>query len=130
MIDPSVFSFDVRVLNLDPESDFIAQIPSGLSDQNQLFQTLSRELQFPDYFGNNWDALDECLRDLCWIKSRRVVILHDDLPPLDRKSLSTYLDILSYCVRDWKPNEDHELVVGFPPSVRDTIVDIAKNPSS
>ena len=129
IIDVSAFSFDVGALNLDPKSDLVAQIPSGLSHENELFQALNRGLQLPDYFGYNWDALDECLRDLWWIKSHRVVILHEDLPSLDRKALATYLDVLSYCVRDWKPNEDHELLVAFPPSARDTIVDIAKDSS-
>lgn len=130
MIDLSAFSFDLSELNLDLKGDFIARIPSGLVKENQLFQALNRGLELPDYFGNNWDALDECLRDLCWIKRRRVVILHEDLPALDRGSLVSYLDLLSYCVRDWKPGEDHELVVAFPPNTRAAVVAIAKDSSS
>jgi len=29
-----------------------------------LFGEMSRALEFPDYFGHNWDAVDECLRDI------------------------------------------------------------------
>ena len=129
MIDVSAFSFDEGALNLDPKSDFIAQIPAGSSDRNDLFQALSQGLQFP-YFGNNWDALRDLLRDFWWIKSHRVVISHEDLPPLNRDVLAIYLRILSDCVRDWKPGEDHELVVAFPPSTRAAIVAIAKDPSA
>ena len=60
MIDVSAFSFDEGALNRDPKSDFIAQIPAGSSDRNDLFQALSQGLQFP-YFGNNWDALRDLL---------------------------------------------------------------------
>lgn len=28
-----------------------------------VFRTFARELSFPDYFGHNWDALVDCLRD-------------------------------------------------------------------
>ena len=125
--DPSAFSFDVKALNIEAKSDVIVQIPPGLSDKNALFEMLRREVPFPDYFGNNWNALFDCLCDLSWIKSRRVIILHSDLPPLDRKELATYLHVLSDSVRGWKPNEDHELVVAFPPIARDAIVEIAKS---
>lgn len=35
------------------------ELPAG-----NLFDALSEALALPDYFGHNWDALDECLRDL------------------------------------------------------------------
>lgn len=39
-----------------------------------LFDEVSAALQFPHYFGENWDALDECLSDLSWLPASRYVI--------------------------------------------------------
>lgn len=55
-------------------SDFVAQIPAGLNSRHKLFAALRRELKLPGYFGENWDALADCLRDLSWIEQRRVII--------------------------------------------------------
>lgn len=122
--DPSAFSFDIDKLNLDAKRDFITHVPSGLTDRGMLFDALQRALSLPGYFGRNWDALADCLRDLSWIDRRRVAILHDDLPRLDAKGVATYLDILRECVRDWKPADDHELVVAFPSKDRGAITRI------
>jgi RNAse (barnase) inhibitor barstar len=45
----------------------------------QLFDEFAAALQFPDYFGENWDALDECLADLDWlsIKVGAVLVVRD-----------------------------------------------------
>ena len=122
--DVSRFVFDPSGLRLDREKDYVAKIPSGLVSRQKLFEALKLELRLPDYFGYNWNALDECLRDLSWIKQHRVVLLHEDLPQLDAKEISIYLSVLSSGVKDWKVGEDHELVVAFPKDARKAISDI------
>ncbi len=31
-------------------------------------EELAEALQFPDYYGKNWDAFDECMCDLDWLE--------------------------------------------------------------
>jgi len=40
-----------------------------------LFQEFAAALQFPYYFGHNWDALDECLGDLYWLPARLYILV-------------------------------------------------------
>src|SRR5438046_149901 len=42
--------------------------------QEQLFVEIAGAMQFPDYFGHNWNALDECLRDMEWLPARGYVL--------------------------------------------------------
>jgi RNAse (barnase) inhibitor barstar len=120
-VETNKFAFDDAGLHLDPAQDFVARVPAGISNRAQLFQVLRTSLKLPSYFGNNWDALSDCLRDLSWIEPRRVAIIHEDVPRLDRESLSKYLDVLRDAVCDWKPDEAHELIAVFPAESRRTI---------
>jgi hypothetical protein len=80
-----------------------AEIPAGIRSKDTLLDTLSVVFRFPDYFGGNWDALNECIRDLSWLPPGDVILSHADLPlPEDRASLSTYLSILGDAVERWK----------------------------
>ena len=124
MIDLSAFSFDVSALNLNPKVDFVARIPAGIFDRDILFDVFSRQLQFPAYFGKNWDALSECLRGLSWIERRRVVLIHEDVPALGAKQVTVYLEVLSECIGDWKEGEEHQLAVVFPPNARGAISEL------
>lgn len=110
-------SFGTLPKDLSSES-YVAHVPSRLTSRAMLFDALRKNLRLPDYFGGNWDALSDCLRDLSWIEQRRVVIVHDDVPALDAKSLATYVDVLGECVADWKSNDMHELFVVFPTDAR------------
>jgi len=102
--------------------DKAIHLPSNLTERDQLFSAYTEKLGLPDYFGRNWDAFSECLRDLSWIDERRVVIIHDDLPALDQNALNVYIDVLRECISDWQPSEDHELVAIFPVVTKQTVI--------
>ncbi len=59
-----------------------------------LFNEFAAALQFPPYFGENWDALDECLNELDWLDGDSAALfildadqLLQDAPPEDGRIL-------------------------------------------
>jgi RNAse (barnase) inhibitor barstar len=42
----------------------VAEIGAAIRSEEDLFRELARVLEFPDYFGHNWDAVSDCLGDL------------------------------------------------------------------
>lgn len=117
------FTFASENESIDPEA-FIVRIPDTVVDRDDLLGTLAERLKFPDYFGNNWDALTDCLRDFSWVEANRIVLLHEGLPrQLAADDLIKYIEILMWCVREWRLREEpeHELVVVFPPNTRESI---------
>lgn len=110
--------------------DRIAWIPLEIPDRQTLFNTLAHDLDFPQYFGYNWDALYDLLCDLSWISERRVVIIHEDLSfQLTNKELRTYLELLIDAVKSWGPKENHELAVIFPLSSQERVKELLNIPS-
>ena len=91
-VDPPVFEGDCLV----------AVIPAGLHAKLKLLDALAKGLEFPSYFGRNWDAFNDCINDLRWLQGSRVVVLHEDLPLTnDRNGLATYLNILLDAADSW-----------------------------
>lgn len=70
-----------------------------------LWDEFGAALQFPDYFGENWPALDECLADLSWMPAvTRVLIIVDALQVLadeDDESLALLIDVLARVGESW-----------------------------
>ena len=68
------------------------------------FRRICQALDFPDYFGHNWDALEECLADLEWLPAKGYVLLFTDaelILPDDEEEFATFLEVLSDAGEAW-----------------------------
>jgi len=75
------FQFVDDLDRLAAETVGVVEVPVGITSKQQLMQAFIRSVPLPDYFGGNWDALDECLRDRLLEDERRpLCLLHRDLP--------------------------------------------------
>jgi RNAse (barnase) inhibitor barstar len=104
--------FDGMSLFID-DSSWVGHI-TEVSSKIDLLKQISFSLKFPEYFGLNWDALYDCLRDFHWLSQHRIIIVHDDIPHLDDQALNIYISVLYDAINDWKEGEEHELDVVFP----------------
>jgi barstar (barnase inhibitor) len=110
--------------DVDATDARVVRIPAGLLHKRDLLTVLARDLDFPGYFGWNWDALEECLRDLKWIEyPRRILLIHDGLPfQPDWDNRATYLSIIKNAVAAWGPTQPHELIAVFRERDRDQVL--------
>jgi hypothetical protein len=97
---PGPFLFSENPAAYRAEGALVVRIPAKARGKEKLLSVLAAKLRFPSYFGHNWDALEECLRDLSWLDDRpRVVIVHEAFPfSAAGDSLATYQSILADAV--------------------------------
>jgi len=109
------------VLDL-PSDAKVAHIFGSASTKLELLDAIAAALNFPGYFGRNWDAFWDCICDLSWLDAHTIAMVHDDIPrALPKFELSTYVHTLAEAVVDWKPGEAHQLVVAFPATCRQEV---------
>ena len=46
---------------------------TGCTDPDELHRRIRRTFGFPGYYGENWDAMWDCLRDVFWKTDRRQI---------------------------------------------------------
>lgn len=105
---------------------FTVNIPPGIKDAPTLFDVLYEKLELPGYFGFNWNALSDCLRDFHWIKEKDIALVHTDIPiTANENDTEIYIEILQESMNDWKDGEEHSLRVFFPLKHKEFISKIA-----
>ena len=67
--------------------------------QRGLFEAIAKALDFPDWFGRNWDALEDCLGDLSWRGEGGHVLVFDGFPRDDE--LGVLIDVLRSSAQFW-----------------------------
>jgi RNAse (barnase) inhibitor barstar len=105
----------------------VAVLPDSISTKRILLEALAHVLVFPAYFGSNWDALFDCLRDFSWIEEQVIVLVHSDLPALPERELKIYVRLLRDAVLDWRPDEAHHFEVAFASSDMEVVESLLRD---
>lgn len=66
---------------------------------------LAQVLEFPSWFGHNWDALADCLDDLQWLRKPGYVLVLESPAGMSNaapKDFALMLDILADAARLWR----------------------------
>jgi RNAse (barnase) inhibitor barstar len=77
---------------------------SGVASKAALLRAIAETLAFPDWFGENWDALEDCLTDLSWHDAPGYVIVLENCGPLSRtdpEAFETALEIFDSAAEYW-----------------------------
>lgn len=77
----------------------------AIRDKDDFLASIARTLQFPPYFGANWDALEDCLTDMSWIEGDSFVIVCTSLNRFSSqhpRDFATALDIFKDAGAFWK----------------------------
>lgn len=126
-----VFKYVNDPLDLCDTDASLHLIPTSVSCERELMDWFQASLGFPEYFGKNWDALNDCLCYLEGINSRQVVLFHHDIPFKDALSdRATYLGVLESAVLSWKSSPEHELIVAFDIGCQQLIYDLRLSQSN
>ena len=86
----------------------------NIGRKEQLLNHAATALHFPDHFGNNWDALEECLTDLEWVDADGYVIYYDHIDALldaHPDQFETLVEILRDAVASWKEDDAAMIVL-------------------
>lgn len=84
--------------------------------KESLFQEFAAALQFPYYFGHNWDAFDECIADLYWISASNYVFLITNFNKVlvnSTKDLNIFLDMLKDAMSQWDKDDQFRKATPF-----------------
>ena len=93
MMSP-IITFDAETVACQND-DNIVLAPLWMPSSESVFEFYSRTLAFPDYFGYNWDAFNDCIDDLSWLDGETIHIVHRSVPVSgDMYNQKNFLSIL------------------------------------
>jgi RNAse (barnase) inhibitor barstar len=84
--------------------DEVIDAENPVIDEDSLFHALDRSLEFPDYFGYNWNAVDECLSDMSWRPSQGYCLVFlnpNTLCQRDMQVFELFLEVVKYASDCW-----------------------------
>ncbi|HET9580150.1 MAG TPA: barstar family protein [Usitatibacter sp.] len=85
----------------------------NITRKEQLLNHVATALHFPTDFGQNWDALEECLTDMEWVDAEGYLLYYEHIDALQSAhpdQFETLVEILRDAVASWK-EDDTAMVV-------------------
>lgn len=99
-----------RAGSLDAVREAARELPSlrcvlvdlaGVVSKEALLDRVAKALGFPEWFGRNWDALEDCLSDLSWTGAQGHVLCIEGGGSLEDDDRGIFLDILRATAESW-----------------------------
>lgn len=115
---------------LSIDNTIVMNVPAAITDKKELFKHYCDALHFPDYFGDNWDAFEECLHDLSWLAAKTLIINHLGIPNMKLDELNVYLHILIKFVMFWHKENPFNVVVSFPIGTKTNLEQLCGGPQN
>jgi hypothetical protein len=97
-----------------PSNSFVIKMSDRINGKLELLQDMQLKLKFPWYFGHNWDAAEECLRDFSWINEKDIVIIYEKMPCLAPEDMKIFLEVMKYVAEFWHERDEHNLTIILP----------------
>jgi hypothetical protein len=76
----------------------------AVKGKDELLRRIAVGLEFPGWFGGNWDALEDCLSDLSWQKADGWVVLFRDFAEASPDDIGVLVDVLRSAAQFWAEN--------------------------
>lgn len=79
-----------------------------VEDKASFLRACATALEFPGYFGNNWDAFEECLGDLAWAPAPGYLLLYDRVWRLAKHDPAAWhmaRTIFQEVINDWRARQ-------------------------
>ncbi|GEM49590.1 barstar family protein [Deinococcus cellulosilyticus] len=81
---------------------------SVVANRQDLLEAFAEDLNFPEYFGQNWDALSDCLMDFSWQEAEGYVLVLEGTRQLSvalEDEYDTLMEILEETVKFWQEQD-------------------------
>lgn len=95
---------DVKKLTQAAGYRFFHLEGENIEKKEQFLNHAAMALHFPDYFGKNWDAFEECITDMSWAEADGYVIYFDHTDGFHKHhaaELDTLVEIFQDAVDEW-----------------------------
>ena len=69
----------------------------GCADKAALLARMAAALEFPEWFGHNWDALGDCLGDMSWRPAPGYLVFLDHAGRLPAGAVADFATALEVC---------------------------------